>query len=99
MAVDIQLGATVQAGVPRALFPARVNVVGQVRNRHYRRSGRSADPLRRAPLGRDAIAPTTVVLNWDAELNSKRLSDLVGFVFVFTARQSRRCTANYYFGV
>jgi Tol biopolymer transport system component len=67
MAVDIQLGATVQAGVPRALFPARVNVVGQVRNR-YTVAPDGQRILFVAPLGRDAIAPTTVVLNWDAEL-------------------------------
>ena len=67
MAVDIQLGDTVKAGVPKALFPARVNVVGNMRNRYTS----SADGQRFvfvAPLGRDAIAPTTVVLNWDAEL-------------------------------
>jgi eukaryotic-like serine/threonine-protein kinase len=67
MAVDVQLGDTVKAGVPKALFPGRVNVVGNVRNRYTS----AADGQRFvfvAPLGRDAIAPTTVVLNWDAEL-------------------------------
>jgi Tol biopolymer transport system component len=67
MAVDIKLSETVQAGVPRSLFPARVNVVGNVRNR-YTVAADGQRMLFVAPLGRDAIAPTTVVLNWDAEL-------------------------------
>jgi hypothetical protein len=44
-----------------------VNVVGTVRNRYVA----AADGQRFlfvSPLGRDAMAPTTVVLNWDAEL-------------------------------
>jgi len=67
MAVDIRLGDTVQAGVPQSLFPSRVNVVGNVRNR-YSPSVDGQKFLFVAPLGRDAIAPTTVVLNWDADL-------------------------------
>jgi Tol biopolymer transport system component len=67
MAVDIRLGDTVQAGVPQSLFPGRVNVVGNVRNR-YSASVDGQKFLFVAPLGRDAIAPTTVVLNWDADL-------------------------------
>ena len=66
-AVDIRLGDTVQAGVPQSLFPARVNVVGNVRNR-YSSTIDGQKFLFVAPLGRDAIAPTTVVLNWDADL-------------------------------
>jgi Tol biopolymer transport system component len=67
MAVDIRLGDTVQAGVPQSLFPGRVNVIGNVRNR-YSSAVDGQKFLFVAPLGRDAIAPTTVVLNWDAEL-------------------------------
>ena len=67
MAVDIRLGDTLQAGVPQSLFPGRVNLVGNVRNR-YSASLDGQKFLFVATLGRDAIAPTTVVLNWDADL-------------------------------
>ncbi len=67
MAVDIRLGDTLQAGVPQSLFPGRVNLVGNVRNR-YSASTDGQKFLFVATLGRDAIAPTTVVLNWDADL-------------------------------
>ncbi|HEV2063116.1 MAG TPA: hypothetical protein VGS00_01035, partial [Thermoanaerobaculia bacterium] len=66
MAVDIQLGSSFQAGIPRALFLARVQP-GNARNKYVA----SADGQRFlfvAPLGREAIVPTTVVLNWNAEL-------------------------------
>jgi eukaryotic-like serine/threonine-protein kinase len=68
MAVEVRLSDTIAAGVPKSLFPARVNIIGNVRNR-YTPSGDGQRFLFVAPLGRDAIAPTTVVLNWDAELN------------------------------
>ncbi len=66
MAVDIQAGSTFQAGIPRALFPARIQP-GTARNKYVV----SADGQRFlfvSPLGREAIVPTTVVLNWNAEL-------------------------------
>ena len=62
MAVDIQAGSGFQAGIPRALFTARVQP-GVSRNKYVP----SADGQRFlfvAPLGREAIVPTTVVLNW-----------------------------------
>lgn len=67
MSVDLRIGETLQAGVPQVLFPARINVIGTVRNR-YVGTGDGQRFLFIAPLGRDAMAPTTVVLNWDAEL-------------------------------
>ena len=66
MAVDVQAGPTFQAGIPRPLMPARVPS-GPYRNRYVA----AADGQRFlfvAPLGRDAMTPTTVVLNWFAEL-------------------------------
>ena len=62
MAVDVQTTGTFQAGIPRPLFLARVPA-GAFRNRYSAR----ADGQRFlfvAPLGRDAMTPTTVVLNW-----------------------------------
>ena len=66
MAVDVQAGATFQAGIPRPLFPARVPS-GAYRNR-YAATSDGQRFLFVAPLGRDAMTPTTVVLNWFAEL-------------------------------
>ncbi len=66
MAVDIQAGETFKAGIPQPLFPARVQP-GVARNKYLAR----ADGQRFlfvAPLGRDALTPTTVVLNWFADL-------------------------------
>jgi serine/threonine protein kinase/Tol biopolymer transport system component len=66
VAVDVQAGATFQAGIPRPLFPARVPS-GPYRNR-YAATADGQRFLFVAPLGRDAMTPTTVVLNWFAEL-------------------------------
>ena len=62
MAVEIRIGADFQAGVPQALFPIRVRP-GAPRNKYTP----AADGQRfviAAPLGRDAMSPTTIVLNW-----------------------------------
>jgi Tol biopolymer transport system component len=66
MAVDISAGELFQAGVPRPIFTASV-VPGNARNKYVV----SADGQRfllLAPLGRDSLVPTTLVLNWHAEL-------------------------------
>ena len=64
MAVEIRSGADFQAGVPQALFPIRVRV-GNPRNK-YTPSPDGQRFMVAAPLGRDAMSPTTVVLNWTA---------------------------------
>ena len=72
MAVDVQAGETFQAGIPRSLFLARIPP-GASRNRYVA----SADGQRFlfvAPLGRESMTPTTVVLNWFAELGKVTLS-------------------------
>jgi hypothetical protein len=67
MAVDIAMeGGNLKAGLPHALFVGRYDT-GTARNRFLT----SADGQRFllvAPLGRDAMSPTTVVLNWAADL-------------------------------
>jgi eukaryotic-like serine/threonine-protein kinase len=66
MAVEVQLSPTFQAGIPRSLFLGRVPP-GNARNKYVV----TADGQRFlfvAPLGREAMAPTTVVLNWFADL-------------------------------
>ncbi|HMA18360.1 MAG TPA: hypothetical protein VKS03_07970, partial [Thermoanaerobaculia bacterium] len=66
MAVDIQTDDGFKAGIPQALFVARVQP-GTMRNKFVA----SADGQRFlfvAPLGREALTPTTVVLNWNADL-------------------------------
>ena len=67
MAVEIRTaGGDVQAGIPQALFPVRIRA-GTARNKYVS----SADGQRflfDAPLGRESMSPTTVVLNWFAGL-------------------------------
>jgi Tol biopolymer transport system component/predicted Ser/Thr protein kinase len=67
MAVDIQVGERFQAGIPRPLFTARVQP-GPARNKYYVASADGKRFLLVAPLGRESLIPTTVVLNWHAEL-------------------------------
>ena len=64
--MDIQAGESFKAGIPRPLFAARVQP-GIARNK-YAVSGNGERFLFVAPLGREALTPTTVVLNWGAEL-------------------------------
>ena len=68
MAVPLEAGATFSAGTPQALFAARLQPV-QLRA-HYRPAPDGQRFLTLAPLGRDAILPTTVVLNWPASLRN-----------------------------
>jgi Tol biopolymer transport system component len=66
MAVEIQAGETFKAGIPQPLFPARLRS-GVARNKYVA----AADGQRFllvAPLGRESLIPTTVVLNWFSEL-------------------------------
>ena len=66
MAVEIRAGGDFQAGVPQALFPVRVRP-GAPRNKYVPfLDGQRF--LVVAPLGRDAMSPTTIVLNWPASL-------------------------------
>ena len=62
MAVEVKAGAGFEVGVPKALFLGRFQPA-TARNR-YVPSGNGQRFLIVAPLGRDAMAPTTVVLNW-----------------------------------
>lgn len=67
MAVDVQLQGSFQVGSPHALFPARTQASASQRNRYFPTA--AADRfVTVAPESRDAISPTTVVLNWDAAL-------------------------------
>jgi Tol biopolymer transport system component len=66
MAVEIVAGESFKAGIPQPLFPARVRT-GTARNK-YVPSPDGQRFLLSAPLGREALIPTTVVLNWNVEL-------------------------------
>jgi Tol biopolymer transport system component/tRNA A-37 threonylcarbamoyl transferase component Bud32 len=66
LAVEIASGGDFQAGIPKPLFTATV-VPGVARNR-YSPSPDGQRFLFVAPLGRDALGPTSVVLNWPATL-------------------------------
>jgi hypothetical protein len=66
MAVEIQIGTTVTAGTPQPLFQGRFDSTPARDHFIPTRDGRRF--LTVAPLGREAMTPTTVVLNWNAEL-------------------------------
>ena len=66
MAVDIQAAGGITAGTPHALFQGRFDAT-QARNR-YLPTADGQRFLLVAPVGRDAMIPTMVVLNWQAEL-------------------------------
>jgi Tol biopolymer transport system component len=66
MSVPVEVGSTFSAGAPVALFQARLQPA--VLRSHYRPSADGQRFLTLAPLGRNAILPTTVVLNWTAGL-------------------------------
>jgi eukaryotic-like serine/threonine-protein kinase len=67
MAVEIRTDGGFQAGVPKALFTGRFES-GRARNK-YLPAADGRRFLTVSPLGREAMTPTTVVLNWAAELN------------------------------
>jgi serine/threonine protein kinase/Tol biopolymer transport system component len=64
--VEVKGGATLEAGVPQVLFrtPVRVNP----NQTEYVVTGDGQRFIFREPIG-ETVAPTTVVLNWTAELN------------------------------
>ena len=66
MAVDVQAGTTVTAGAPQPLFQGRFD--SAVAREHYIPARDGKRFLVVAPLGREAMTPTTVVLNWNADL-------------------------------
>ena len=67
MSADVRLGQAVQVGVPQVLFPGRVSASGNARNR-YTIAPDAKRLLITSPPGRDSLTPTTVVLNWNADL-------------------------------
>lgn len=68
MAVPLEAGPTFSAGTPQPLFPARLQLI--TARAHYRPSPDGQRFLTLAPVGRDAILPTTVVMNWPARLRN-----------------------------
>jgi Tol biopolymer transport system component/tRNA A-37 threonylcarbamoyl transferase component Bud32 len=66
MAVEIRPDGGFQAGVPRAIFAGRFES-GIARSK-YQPTADGQRFLLVAPLGRESMTPTTVVLNWSADL-------------------------------
>ena len=66
MSVPVQDGDGFTAGTPTVLFQARLQPA--IVRSLYRPSPDGQRFLTLAPLGRDSILPTTVVLNWPAGL-------------------------------
>ena len=64
--VEVKGGATLEAGVPQVLF--RVPVRVDPNQTEYVVTGDGQRFIFREPIG-ETVAPTTVVLNWTAELN------------------------------
>ena len=67
MTVDVELGESFEAGIPEALFQARLSPLTNL-NTRYRVSPDGERFLLLGTLQSDATPPTTVVLNWTAEL-------------------------------
>ena len=66
MAVEVRGGADFQVGVPQALFALHVRP-GAPRNK-YAPSPDGQRFLFAAPLGRESMSPTTIVVNWPGTL-------------------------------
>ena len=66
MVVEVQTANSFQAGIPQVLFTGRT-LPGAARNK-YLASLDGKRFLFISPLGRDAMTPTTVVMNWFAGL-------------------------------
>ena len=66
MAVDVQTGNGVTAGTPQLLFQGRFDM--SLARSRFLPTADGRRFLTVAPLGREAMTPTTVVLNWFAEL-------------------------------
>jgi len=66
MAVEIGSGSDFQAGIPRPLFPGQIQT-GTARNKYVATSDGQRFLLV-APMGRESMTPTTIVVNWSAGL-------------------------------
>ena len=64
MAIPVKTAAAFEAGVPQPLFQARF--AGVIARAHFRPTPDGQRFLVLAPLRQEAVAPTTVVLNWTA---------------------------------
>ena len=63
MAVDVEMTPTFRLGVPRPLFQTRLNLLAAPARR-YGVSGDGQRFLMNVPVGTDAVAPITVIMNW-----------------------------------
>jgi Tol biopolymer transport system component len=66
MSVEVGGGSEFQAGIPKPLFLGKFQA-GTTRNK-YVADAAGQRFLLAAPMGRDAMSPTTIVVNWFAEL-------------------------------
>ena len=67
MAVDVKLGATFEAGVPKTLFGTRVLTLTDFRN-HYAVTADGQRFLINSNVEETSATPISVVVNWTAEL-------------------------------
>ena len=67
MAVDVKLGATFEAGVPKVLFGTRVPTLRNFRN-HYAVSADGQRFLINSTIEETSSTPISVVVNWTAEV-------------------------------
>jgi hypothetical protein len=66
MAVEVRGGDALEPGLPQVLFQGRVSIGNSTTKYLPDRMGQKF--LFLAPLGRESMTPTTVVLNWFAAL-------------------------------
>jgi hypothetical protein len=67
MAVDVESTPAFRLGVPKPLFQTGLNALAMP-SRRYGISGDGQRFLMNVPLGEEALAPITVILNWQAAL-------------------------------
>lgn len=67
MAVEVKLGTTFEAGVPKALFGTRVMTLTDLRN-HYTVTADGQRFLINSTIEEISATPISVVVNWTADL-------------------------------
>ena len=69
MSVDVESTPDFRLGIPRPLFQTRLMNLRQPQSRRYGVSPDGTRFMMNVPVGDDALAPITVLLNWQALLN------------------------------
>ena len=68
MSVDVESTPDFRVGIPRSLFQTRLMNLRISQSRRYGVSPDGTRFMMNVPVGEDALAPITVLLNWQALL-------------------------------